>query len=676
MTAPTLHMWLTPRLYFYDEMISLLQKGIRRSNFEQALFASAEISASGKPGHVINRALIIFFEDIGYHKVETLTKVCQVIDRLDSLQKQCGGLAGELIKHPDFPPLLLELVRWLVKGSKIRISAHMSMFAFTQELPIPKLVMGTHEDHTMVHQLLSLSSGSHNEEVRQGFWRVACACRSTNERRILSELQHLYQFITEEWKASSKQHLPTTLLPPQSRLNTSKKVWKQPLSLLALLMYNYLIPSLQSAGEMVLYHCVDRERLEFSKATGESRLVLFTLALWIARGSALQEYAIKDVSETPVWYKAQLTPHSLTDEGEVSQRRIMTIDSSLIRDKHTRVGKGVNGLKWMTEFLVAYPSLQSVDLKKSHCEAVSPEQGTMSHFLKYCAIVEPESEVSNVYKEVGVSAYLELEEEKGTRGLKSSMMLKASTSSSSEEHWLTSPLGQIPTSKRKKAVYMTATHAIKGPYQPGTTLSLVKARTEVFTLLQTRVIILPSFRKTTKGEWLFFPQVATTPREEWLTEVRTAEVLGSFTVVVRESLGFVEGLVSMYRDPDRWVRDYFWSIFRDMLRMFLLRVGDVHMKNVLVTEEQAFIIDFEECSHRSLEGVPLETLFLYKDCANRDRETLQAGVKKYRKEIELEVLELEKLIPNIQERVDAIGVKYGVVFPNMLENLAEVRKRL
>jgi hypothetical protein len=692
----SLHMWLTPRCYFYDEMISQLQKAVRLSQFEKTLFASAEIAMSGKPGHVLNRTLIIFFEDIGYQRAETLEWIGGVIDQIDQLhKKECGGRASDLIKHPQFTTLLEELMRCVVRGSKTRIGAHMSMFAFTQDLQIPKLVIGTQREQDLCRQLLSLSSGPKADEIAQSFWRVACTASTRNELLLLSELQHFYPLCIGEWFATSRQPLPKDLLPSNSRLNTSKKVWKQPLALMALLLYQYLSPTLQRSAEVALYHCIDRERLEFTKASGESRLVLFTFVLWIARGSALQEYGVRCTDPTPEWYARQCQEHDLTDLEEVSSRRIVTVDSATIRDKHTRAGKGLNGVHWMMEFLKEYPCLSKLDLRPSHCGPVPPDQGTACYFLKYCAVVDPESSVPNQYKDKAIEAYIQLEKVNGTRGIKSSAMLKAEqmkvvspTSSSQEssssqvttvpgdEPWRSAPLGQIPTSRRKKSVFMDPEYAIKGPYSPGTTLSLVKARTEAFRLLQTRIVPLPEFRTTDSGEWLFFPQIATVPVEHWRTELKTAPVLGEFKVVIRESLGFQEGLVIMRQNPLRWVEMYFWPLFRDMLRMFLLRVGDMHMKNVLVAGDHAFIIDYEESSHRVLDGVPLETLFLYKDCANQDRNTMQAGVAKYKDQIRDEVSELEILIPRIQPDLDAIGKRYGVKFPDLLANLDEVRKRL
>jgi hypothetical protein len=675
-------------------MVSQLQKGIREGDRDKALFAAAEMAMSGKPGHVVNRLLIIFFEDVGYPRVDALVRLLDGLHRCDELYRQCGSKAGALIQHADFPACLQQLVDALLPGTKTRIAAHMSMYAFTQALSTPRFVIGTTQEYHRVDELLAHSDGEHRSEVAAILWRVGCFAARRDETSLLAALHELYALCGEEWQAVGRQRLA---LAPAS-CNTTKKIWHQPLALVALLLTQYLPLELQKVGQQVRYYTVDREHLEFGKASGESRLVLFTLALWICRPLSQQEATSAESEPPPAWYPTLFQAHELTDLEAVRSRRMLIVRGT-VRDKHTRTGKGWNGQEWLRTFLTQYPTLQALDLSASHTAALPAEVGTMAYFLREAAKVKPESTCPNPYREPAVAAYLALETEKGTRGLKSRAMLLASmaspvaspapASASSvpaipvvfplDEPWRTAPLGQVPTSRRKKCVYLTEEYAYKGPYTAGTTLNLLRARTVAFQLLGTTQVLLPEFLTTTSGFWCRFRNLATTPRAQWRLVEKVTERMGTYTIVERASLGYEDAYFIMRKDPEDWLSRHFWPLFRDMLRMFLLRVGDMHFHNVLAPvgpEGLAYILDYEESSHRDISGAPLETLFLYKDCAAKDRALLQEGVKRYHEEIKKEINQLRVLLPRIRPLLTSLDEAYQVTWPNYELLLDDVAQRL
>ncbi len=115
---------LTYNCYMLDEIVSCLQKSIRRNNIEKALFCGLELCRSGRTGHCWKRLLIITFEDISYLNVDKVFKIYELYKKYLSISK--GILMREIWKNKEVIELIRRTIIILCIGEKHRISGHIA----------------------------------------------------------------------------------------------------------------------------------------------------------------------------------------------------------------------------------------------------------------------------------------------------------------------------------------------------------------------------------------------------------------------------------------------------------------------------------------------------------------------------------------------------------------------
>jgi replication-associated recombination protein RarA len=103
--------------YNDDEVISALQKDLRRDNEAEAMYWALELAESGKSpfGVLVSRLKVIAYEDIGLGDPDVVLQVSNAIDDMDVMYKE---------KRGDWRMVLSFIILSLSRASKSRITDH------------------------------------------------------------------------------------------------------------------------------------------------------------------------------------------------------------------------------------------------------------------------------------------------------------------------------------------------------------------------------------------------------------------------------------------------------------------------------------------------------------------------------------------------------------------------
>jgi len=138
----------TVKGYDYYEVVSALQKSIRRGKLEQAMYWGMELHESGFIGHAWNRLFIIATEDIGIANrglQSELWSLRQIYDKINT------GKKGKDVNYMHFTHAIV----LMCKSKKSRLVDHISIAFYnlwrgtpkdlnTQFIPIPDYALDKH----------------------------------------------------------------------------------------------------------------------------------------------------------------------------------------------------------------------------------------------------------------------------------------------------------------------------------------------------------------------------------------------------------------------------------------------------------------------------------------------------------------------------------------------------
>ena len=142
--------------YNDDELISALQKCIRRGMHEEAMYFALELGHEGKSGFVLlhSRLLVTTYEDIGLADPLTVGSVSQALKDMKEMYDHKKGDWGMVLSY---------IILLLCKAQKSRITDHFYIFMKQKwakdkkEYAIPDFAL---DMHTSQGNLLGRSKGS------------------------------------------------------------------------------------------------------------------------------------------------------------------------------------------------------------------------------------------------------------------------------------------------------------------------------------------------------------------------------------------------------------------------------------------------------------------------------------------------------------------------------------
>jgi len=106
--------------YPLDEVVSALQKAVRRSHVDEAMWWAVELNVSGMGGYCWRRLMVIANEDIGMAAPEALVLVNALYQMSDVLKKaQAGPAAEKAAREWESEPLMHAVIA-LAKAPKNR----------------------------------------------------------------------------------------------------------------------------------------------------------------------------------------------------------------------------------------------------------------------------------------------------------------------------------------------------------------------------------------------------------------------------------------------------------------------------------------------------------------------------------------------------------------------------
>lgn len=216
------------------------------------------------------------------------------------------------------------------------------------------------------------------------------------------------------------------------------------------------------------------------------------------------------------------------------------------------------------------------------------------------------------------------------------------------------PRGQLLTGSHKKQVLIPTIDifdkfVIKGPWK---TSDITRLNTIIFRMKVLKMFNIPFIQYKLVGTesgnhiYLFSNNISTIPSVHWKYTLTYDKMLYMNAYIVnRESMGILqlhnitEDLQRMYLFHD----DYF--IFKGLIMLALLRVGDVGFYNILVSNNKAYIADYEENTTRdtfsSIDNILAKKVEKYNTL-------FISGIKEHTDKI-------YSMIENIDTHIDTIG---------------------
>jgi replication-associated recombination protein RarA len=126
-----------------DEVISVLQKDIRRGKEDDAMFWALELAEAGKPsfGTLCSRLQVILYEDIGLGEPGTVLRASKAIDDMKSMYDNNRG---------DYVMTLSYIILLMCRAKKSRITDHFKEYitfrreSGTADMKIPDYALDMH----------------------------------------------------------------------------------------------------------------------------------------------------------------------------------------------------------------------------------------------------------------------------------------------------------------------------------------------------------------------------------------------------------------------------------------------------------------------------------------------------------------------------------------------------
>lgn len=167
---------------------------------------------------------------------------------------------------------------------------------------------------------------------------------------------------------------------------------------------------------------------------------------------------------------------------------------------------------------------------------------------------------------------------------------------------------QKRTGTHKKYVVYFMHHIIKGPYKGRN--EPYDFRTTIFKVYGLRNVIFPKdYEVDADGDgWYIFEKIGETPDSAF--EHTEAERMGGHTVVVAQKGKHNLYGLDLFRANEKKFKNAMDSCLREYTAFLLHGVGDVQPgSNMLVDNSDAYLIDYEENSHRDIENADFGTIF-------------------------------------------------------------------
>jgi replication-associated recombination protein RarA len=135
------HALKTPGGYATGEVVSALQKCIRRGLEDDALYWATELDLAGYPGHVWKRLKVIACEDVGLGDPLAVVVIHALASLYDDLKK-----TETAERHPQRLPFV-QAIRYLARAPKCRINDNALVAFYFGERdgrPIPDFALDRH----------------------------------------------------------------------------------------------------------------------------------------------------------------------------------------------------------------------------------------------------------------------------------------------------------------------------------------------------------------------------------------------------------------------------------------------------------------------------------------------------------------------------------------------------
>lgn len=715
------HKHLTAHWFMRDEIVSGLQKYIRRNNYEKALFCAYELVKSGEPGAVWNRLFVILFEDVGFHRVDVIGQVTVSNDAFYSLvTSQLDGKVSNVWKHPEIYSHVEVAIRSMCSGSKTRIASHIAAAvlspkeSLTTEIPIDL----TPQQKAKVDDLLLVISSKASSLIERELYGFASALFNKQEGLCFYYAGRLFLINDKmENKYVITKHKPVGIENIEFE-NPGDLLW-------ALLVSQ----TTDSDSKIILELTYERT---IKQRKGSPRLALFSMLLAYLRPHCIETCDEGVKEPLPAWVRLMFEDKDCSNKEHVFAIRQHFVIDPFVLDKHTSVGKGTgrNTLDFLDKFLVSCQLpldwFSEEEKKRSHRrkEDVPAENRTFKFFFREGARVSlPATRIANPYEELAFKVYSDAEASMG--------VLKAKVKHISEAYFtremsdfatflnsakrvetdakpkrdvkrvkkaleipkrvelrqltpgqmeqlidLSVPRGQKRTGKSKKDVVIPTSgefvgKIFKGPYDITKKLLRFMGRSEIFKFLESSVLLPEAYYVSPERKvFICFQNLATTLPSEWKTSENIEhESFGGRKVQVidRESLGIKNFGEILSADP-KDVR--FLSIYKALLDAFILGVGDMHFGNVLAAGDKAWLIDYEDDSHRDLEKVTLEDFVFKAPPSAQVREYVKAIYKENKESLVEWAASLHVIHPTIRE----IAMEFPIDLLHVQKRISVVKK--
>jgi hypothetical protein len=240
------------------------------------------------------------------------------------------------------------------------------------------------------------------------------------------------------------------------------------------------------------------------------------------------------------------------------------------------------------------------------------------------------------------------------------------------------PKGQILTSVWKKYVYipLNENYVYKGPWNIKTNTSgkeklrKLKFRFDIVKIF-CKHVLTGDIMKDNNGEyWIRYDLISAVNSEKWIIKILIDTIRNeNIHVVDRISMGVYQ--LSYFSDNEDFIYDCLFGkigLYYEFLLLYLLEVGDTGLYNVIVKDEECYIIDIEDDTTKK-EFINYWDIFARKP-SNNLVQLISKGIEKNKEK-------LMEWIKNIEDKIDEIKIlseKYGIQLDIMkkIENLKEI----
>jgi hypothetical protein len=403
----------TNNLYKYDEVISALQKSIRRGLVTDALFWAGELENSHYGNAMYNRLFTIMAEDISIAEPALCLNLYDLYRQWLIERKKKADDNAKLIS--------MKAIIMLTQADKNRVVNHGLLYVTSFVTPpFPPQFNIKPATHSLIDQLIppSLFKDNNTLDLRAALIQFAAALEQKNELNAL----FFGNFINMEWHCEDNRRLLERYLQTQI-VNSSKKLGRN-----ASLYSWYLMLSL---AKPVLYDIIKTLYFLYIKDLGATRL---NLALAIVLFVRFQEIDFTTISIPRDFEVTQAYKEIYFNEfADILSRRQLAVPDYAL-DKHTSRGKGSQRQQNNIHLLHQQAAIDSLgwtvpEIQKSHGDyknfAAHYDEtchSRMSHFFDVAAVTTKHKTgmqgIDN-YRDKARKYYLAIEKKYGYRQAKS-----------------------------------------------------------------------------------------------------------------------------------------------------------------------------------------------------------------------------------------------------------------